>query len=111
MTTADIIVSPGTIYYAPVGEAIPDRDSIAYGDAWGGNWVNPGYTMAPFTMNRDASTFQVMVEQSTLPAKRTVTEEIVTFETTLAELTAVNLELGMNGTAQSVAAGSGTVGL
>jgi hypothetical protein len=50
-----------------------------------------------------------MVEQSTLPVKRAVTEEKVAFETTLAELTATNLQLGMGGTVTTTVAGAGQV--
>ena len=45
MTTpvvADLIVGPARVFYAPVGEALPDESSIGYGDAWGGNWTEVG---------------------------------------------------------------------
>ena len=109
MSTADIIIGPARVLYAPVGEAIPDETTVAYGAAWGGNWEEIALTKTPFTMNRDISTFDAMVEQSTLPVKRAVTEEKVAFETTLAELTATNLQLGMGGTATSTPAGAGQV--
>lgn len=109
MSTADIIIGPARVFHAPVGEAIPDETTVAYGADWGGNWEEIALTKTPFTMNRDVSTFDAMVEQSTLPVKRAVTEEKVAFETTLAELTADHLQLGMGGTATSTPAGAGQV--
>lgn len=109
MSTADIIIGPARVLYSPVGEAIPDETTVAYGAAWGGNWEEIALTKTPFTMNRDVSTFDAMVEQSTLPVKRAITEEKVAFETTLAELTAVNLQLAMGGTVTTTPAGAGQV--
>jgi len=111
MSTADILIGPATIWYAPVGETLPDPDSVDYGDDWGGNWDKMALTKEPVTANRDVSTFDVMVEQSTLPVKRSVTEEKVTIETTLAEFLASSLKLAMEGTVTTTAAGAGQVGM
>lgn len=98
------------MFYAPIGEALPDENSVAFGDDWGGNWEVIALTKTPFTMNRDLTTFDVMVEQSTLPVKRSATEEKVAFETTLAELTGDYLQLAMEGTNTPTAAGASQVG-
>lgn len=110
MSTADILIGPASIWYAPVGEALPDETSIAYGGDWGGNWAQIAMTLEPVSINRDISTVDVMIEQSTLPVKRAVTEEKVAFETVLAEFTAAHLALGMEGTTTTTAAGVGQVG-
>lgn len=110
MSTSDIIVGPARVFYAPVGEALPDETTVAYGGDWAGNWVEIALTKTPFTMNRDVSTFEVMIEQSTLPVKRVITEEKVAFETTLAEFTGDNIQLGMSGTVTTTAAGASQVG-
>lgn len=110
MATTDIIIGPAVVYFAPVGEAIPDETAIGYGTAWGGNWTQIALTKTPFSMNRDVNTTDVMVEQSTLAVRRVVTEESVAFETTLAELTAAHLQLGLEGNITTVAAGVGQVG-
>ena len=109
MSTADIIIGPARIFYAPIGEALP-ADSLAYGGTWTGNWEEIALTKTPFTMKRDLSTVDVMVEQSTLPVKRVATEEKVSFETTLAELTGDYLQLAMEGTNTVTAAGAAQVG-
>jgi hypothetical protein len=111
MSTADIIVGPARIFYAPVGTVLP-ADSLAYGAAWASPaaWVEIALTKTPVSMNRELATFQVMVEQSTLPVKRVATEETVAFETTLAELTGGYLALAMEGTNTPTAAGASQVG-
>lgn len=106
MSSADIIISPVKVYYAPVGEALPDETSVAYGAAWGGNWTAIAMTATPLAMKRDVSTKEAMIEQSTLVVKRAITEEKVAFETVIAELTTDHLELVMGGTSSSTPAGA-----
>lgn len=110
MAVTDILVTPATIYYAPVGETLPDESSIDYGEAWGGNWVNLGYTLEPVSLSYETETFELEVEQITLPVRRVRTKETVMIETTLAEMTATNLALVVDGTATTTAAGVGQVG-
>lgn len=109
MSTADIIIGPARIFYAPMAEELP-ADDLAYGATWTGNWEEIALTKTPFTMNRDLSVTDVMVEQSTLVVKRVATEEKVSFETTLAELTGDYLQLAMEGTNTVTAAGAAQVG-
>jgi len=109
MGYADILLSPATIWYAPVGEALPDETTIAYGEAWGGNWDQFALTKTPVTLNRDVSTFDVFVEQTTVPLRRAITEEKMTIETQLAEFMGDALALVMGGTNTATAAGAGQV--
>jgi hypothetical protein len=111
MSTADIIITPARIFYGPLAEDLPDENTVDYGDPWGGNWAEIALTKTPFSMNREVSVFNAMVEQSTLHVKRSVTEEKVAFETTLAELTATYLQLGTEGTVTPTAAGAAQVGM
>lgn len=110
MSYADILLSPATIWNAPVGEALPDETTVAYGAAWGGNWEQFALTKTPVTLNRDVSTFDVMVEQTTVPLNRAITEEKMAIETQLAEFTGDALALVMGGTNTTTAAGAGQVG-
>lgn len=109
MAVADILLTPATLYYAPVGEALP-ADDVAYGAAWGGNWVNMGYTNAPLSVPYSNETYKVMVEQVTAAVKKRIISEEYAFETTLVELTGVNVALALNGTATITPAGVGQVG-
>lgn len=110
MAVTDILVTPATIYYAPVGEALPDESSIDYGEAWGGNWTNLGYTLEPVALSYETETFELEVEQITLPVRRVRTKETVMIETALAEMTGANLALVVDGTVTTTAAGVGQVG-
>lgn len=105
MAVTDILVTPATIYRAPVGEPLPDETSIAYGMPWGGNWVNLGYTLEPVSLSYETETFKLMVEQLTAPVRSVRQEESVTIETVLAEITGNNLALAMDGTTTSTPAG------
>lgn len=109
MGYADILVSPAVIWHAPVGEALPDETSVAYGAAWGGNWEQFALTKTPVTLNRDVSTFEVMTEQTTGPLRRVITEEKMTIETQLAEFTGDGLALVLGGSNVTTPAGAGQV--
>lgn len=109
MAVTDILITPATVYNAPVGEALPDESTIDYGEAWGGNWVNVGYTLQPLTMGVDRTLFELMVEQVTGAVKRRVTDEKIDFETVLAEATPTNIKLGTGGTLTTTAAGASQV--
>lgn len=110
MAVTDILVTPATIYYAPVGEALPDETSVDYGDAWGGNWTNLGFTLEPVALSYETETFELEVEQITLPVRRVRTKETVMIETALAEMTGANLALVVDGTVTTTAAGVGQKG-
>jgi len=109
MAVADILLTPATLYYAPIGEVLPD-DAVAYGTAWGGNWVNMGYTNAPLAVSYSNEKYKVMVEQLTAAVKSRIISEELAFETTLVELTGANLALAFNGTATDTAAAIGQPG-
>ena len=108
-TATNILIGGAKVYYAPVAESLP-ADSVAYGTAWGGNWTDLGYTSAPLTWAVSRETKEIEVEQSTLPVKEIVIKERHVFETTLAEITSTNLQLGIGGTATTTAAGAAQVG-
>lgn len=106
MAVTDILITPAKIYKAPVGEALPDETSVDYDEAWGGNWVNVGYTLQPLSMSYDRELFQLMVEQVNGAVKRRVNDETLMFETVLAEATPTNLSYAIGGTVTTVAAGA-----
>lgn len=110
MAVSDIIIAPATIYKAPTGEALPSADTIDFGEAWGGNWVNMGYTLTPISLNYSQDLFELEVEQLTNPVKRLRTKENAVIETTLAEMTGANLNLPLDGTVTTTAAGSSVRG-
>lgn len=107
MAASDILVGAATIWKAPVGEAFPDETTIDYGEAWGGNWTNMGYTTDGIKVGYTQETFEIEVDQLTNPVDEIITKETVMFETILAELTGANLATSFNGTLTTTAAGSG----
>ena len=114
MTTpvvADLIVGPARVFYAPVGEALPDESSIGYGDAWGGNWTEVGTTKVPVTVKYEVERGEAMVEQSTAVLKRWIKTEKLALETVLAELSTAHMGLLLEGTETTTAAGAGQVGM
>lgn len=105
MAVADILISPARVFYAPTGEGLPDENSVAYGAAWGGGWVNVGYTLTPLSIKYQRDTFELEVEQVTISVVERILKDNVTFETTLAEMSASNLALAFGGTVTTTPAG------
>lgn len=92
-----LLVTAATLYRAPVGESLPDVTEIEYGDAWGGNWIGLGYTLEPLTFSLDTDLVRVRVEQLLSAVRIFRRQEGLVLETTLAELTAENLALALDG--------------
>lgn len=106
----NIIVGGATLWNAPVAEAIPSRDSVDYGDDWGGNWERVGFTKAPLTMAYEPEEMDVEVEEALGAIKRVKIKESLMLETVLAEFTSDYLALVTGGVATTAAAGASTVG-
>lgn len=110
MAVTDILITPAAVWRSPVGEALPDESSVAYGAAWGGNWVDVGHTLQPVTVAYNREIFDLMVEQVPGPVKRRVTSEQVIIESVLSDVTPDNVQLAIGGSVTTTAAGSGQVG-
>lgn len=109
---ANLIQTGARIWKAPVGEALPDVDTIGYGVAFGGNWDEVGYTSAPLAIGYTEETNELRVEQRLGPAYRLRSAEDIMFETTLAEIHSLHLDMligddaGTNVTEQAAGAGA-----
>ena len=112
MADADILIGPGCVYYAPVGEANPDETTVAYNTAWGGNWINLGDFLEGegVALSMAEEFTKVYTERSTAPknAVRTRREAMITL--TMAEHSVVNMALLLDGTAATTAAGASQKG-
>lgn len=99
-------VGPGSLYAAPLGTTEP----TAVTGAWPANWVALGYTDAGSTFALNPSVAAVTVEEEYWPVKNVVTGYAGTLTFALAEQTAQNLRLALNGGigAGAVAATQGT---
>lgn len=110
MPVSDIIVSPASIWMAPVGTTPPDIDAIAAGVAWGANWEDMGYTLEPVSVGMNVQTFDLFVQQLTTPVRTLRTQIDAMFKTTLAEFTGKNIQVATDGTLVTVAASATKVG-
>jgi hypothetical protein len=106
---ASLILGPVKVYYAPVGETLPDENAVGYGVAWGGNWTAFGYTKAALSCNYSFDEVEAMVQEALAAVKRRKTKEALVLETVLSELTADNIQLGSGGTVTDTAAGAAQV--
>jgi hypothetical protein len=107
---ANILAGGATVYYAPVGETVPDENSVGVGQDWGGNWERVGYTKAPLSALYEFEEADVEVEEELTTIKRLRSKENLTLETTLAEVTADYLALATHGTVTVTAPGASQVG-
>lgn len=107
---AQIIKSGAVLWYAPVGETIPDETSVALGADWGGNWERVGYTKEPLSMAYEDERAIIAVEEHLAPVREFRISEDLKMETVLAELTGAYLKLASGGDpddVNSTAAGAG----
>jgi hypothetical protein len=104
MAKQDIIISPAKVWYAPVGEALPDETTVAYDATWGGNWASLGKTLTPVAIQFEVEKFALTTEQDMLPTREIKTMLNAGFSTTLAEFTGANLALVLDGTKTTTAA-------
>lgn len=104
---SDIIITPARVWIAPEGEALPDETTVNYGGDWGGDWEYLGATTTPVTLAVSAEEFEPELQQVIGTVKRVRHKESYTIETTLAELSADNVAMALNGTNTPTAAGVG----
>lgn len=101
----NILVGPGKVWAAPVGEAFPEVDAVP-----SGNWVELGTTDGGVKITFAEEVTNHHVDQESGPVTETRQEETALLETALAEATLENLGEIMGNTVTDVAAGSGTIG-
>lgn len=109
MGAENILVSGAFIWIAPEDTSIPDETTISAGEDWGGAWDYMGLTTAPLTLNSNTTEFSVDVQQLSTPVLSAITSEDLSLNTTLAELTAENLQLVFGGNITTTAAGAAQV--
>lgn len=88
-----IEIGAGTLYAAPLGTTEP----TAVTGAWPAGWLSLGYTDTGSTFAYALQTAAVTVEEELLPVKVVATGATADLSFSLAELTARNLALVLNG--------------
>lgn len=102
------IVSGATIYLAPVGESFPDVDNVP-----SGNWAKLGqtgqndYSEDGITFNHSKTVNYYRSLGSTGPVKSNISEEDVSVEGTLLDMTLAEYNKVLNGNAVSTGTTSG----
>lgn len=82
----EILTGVGDLYIAPLGTTMPAVDAVP-----GAAFRHLGYTQDGVTVKKTNKIEPLKVDQETGPVKATRTEEVMTIETSLAEMTEENL--------------------
>jgi hypothetical protein len=104
-----IMKSNAVVWFAPVGEAVPDETDVIPGAAWGGNWSRIGATKEPLMMLYEDERSDVNIEEVLSPVHRFRISEALSLETVLAEIDADYMQLMMGGTVSATGAGASQV--
>jgi hypothetical protein len=107
----NIISQPAWLWYAPLGEANPNPNSIGVGDDWGGNWEWVGLTTEPLVETDEVTEFEIEVQQIPAAVLSEITAEDKTLTTTLAEQTATLIQLLEGGNITITPAAGAQVGM
>ena len=112
MADRDILIGPGRLYVAPIGESNPDETTVAFGAAWGGNWVDLGDFVegSGITLSIGEDVFKAYTELSTALKNAVRTRREVMVKATLAEHSVTNMAYVLDGTAATTAAGGSQKG-
>lgn len=110
--SADVLVTAANILYAPLGTNLPDETSVDWNDfaSWPAAWKHMGYTNAAARTTYSYDVAAVNVEQSTAPIAQRKENETAVTDISLVQFNGDNIALLLDGTASTVAAGSGQKG-
>ena len=93
---AQLVKAGAVLWYAPVGEPLPDVHTVEVGDDWGGNWRRVGYTSEPLRFLYTDEQLDIVVEEELAPINRFRIREGVEVRTTLAEFTGHSVGLAVD---------------
>lgn len=110
-TTTNLLAGIGTIYTAPVGEALPADDDVDSGIITpGGNWTATGFTQDGCTVDYTPTYEDVIVDQHKAPVDSILTAESGSIAFTLAESDAAALAAAFGVAYTTVAAAANQTG-
>lgn len=101
----EILTGVGDLYIAPVGTTFPAVDAVP-----NASWRALGYTQEGVSVKKKSKIETVNVDQDTGAVKAARSEEALTIETQLAELTLENLADYLGNTVTDTPAASGVAG-
>lgn len=88
-----LALGPGVLYTAPIGSSEP-TDLVA---AWPGSWVQLGYTHEGNAFSYELTVENIEVAEELEPVDIVPTSRAIKVAFSLAEVTATNLQLALNG--------------
>lgn len=107
---ANILKTGATLYFAPLGTALPPITTLGAGVAWPAPWARLGFTAEAVKLTYADERALISVEEMLAPVEDWRSAEELSLETKLSELTADYLQLLTGGVVTTVAAASGTAG-
>ena len=109
MADQDILIGPGKLYRAPLAAANPDESTVAFGAAWGGDWVDMADLLegSPVALSIAEEFTKVYTERSTAPKNAVRTRREVMVKGTFAEHSVANMGILLQGTTTTTAAAGG----
>lgn len=90
MAVTDILLAGADLWYAPVGEALPDPSTIGPGDDWGGNWISLGVMSAPLTLIEETEVTDHLKNSALAVVKRSRKSQLFSFQSALDEINATH---------------------
>lgn len=97
-TVDEIVVGPGTLYTAPLGEAFPTNPATAPA----GNWAEIGYSENGWSIEADKTFEDVFVAEEIDPVATFKTAQLIRIVGEMAQISLVNLQLAFGGGTISV---------
>jgi len=97
----DVLLGPGHLWRAPIGTAVPDETTVAFGADWGGTWVDMGDFPegSPISLSLAEEVYKVYSEQITVALGVTRTRREALITGSLLEHTVANMAALLQATA------------
>ena len=94
--TSSNIVLPGPVkIYVGTASTTPPADTIAKGTAWGGSWVEVGFTKGGAVLKPETEKYSVEVDQYNAPIKDFIVKQTAQMTFAVAEATLTNIKQAM----------------
>lgn len=92
MSVTDIMLTGAKLWYGPVGEALPDANTIGEDADWGGNWIALGELGDPLSLVEETEVAE-HGQQRMAPVRRSRKKQVFSFKSSLIEVNAANRAL------------------
>jgi len=107
---SNILKTGATLYFAPLGTALPPITTLGAGVAWPAPWARLGFTAEAVKLTYADERALIEIEESLSAIEDWRVKEELSLETKLSEVIADYLQLVVGGTVTTTAAASGVAG-